>query len=267
MTDLIDVAIEQDVAVITINRPDKLNALTGAMRRDLAAALREYGHGEPRGRPPGGGADGGGSGVRGIVLTGAGRAFCAGEDLREAAAQPAGGLIEEVELFHDITRAALSTRVPVVAAVNGIAVGGGSEITLCCDARIGSTAAEYYLPENKLGLTISNASSLLLPRLVGSRAIRLVLESPRLDARECLAAGLLDEVVEPAALIGTAVDLVRRWTRPGMATLAHLRLLRPPMDEVERAFARETEAARHVDETGIAMAGVGRFLDDRDRPR
>jgi enoyl-CoA hydratase len=249
MNGQIAVTVERDVAVVTLNRPEKLNALTGEMRRDLAATLREYGRG----------AD-----VRGIVLTGAGRAFCAGEDLNEAAAQPAGGLLDEVELFHDITRATLESEVPTVAAVNGIAVGGGSEITLCFDTRIGSTAAEYYLPENKLGLTISNASSVLLPRLVGARAMRLVLDSPRLDARECLAIGLLDEVVEPGALIGAAVDAIHRWTRPGMATLAHLRLLRPPLDLVEQAIARETEAARQVDEAGIAKEGVSRFFAGRE---
>ena len=239
---LIEVTVIDDVAVVTLNRPEKLNALTGAMRRDLAAALRERGTGP----------------ARGIVLTGAGRAFCAGEDLNEAAAQPPGGLIEEVELFHDITRAVLESTVPVVAAVNGLAVGGGAEVTLCCDARLGAPSAGFYLPENTLGLTISNASSLLLPRLVGVRAAtRMVLESPRLDAATALEMGLLDEIVDD--LVGSAVTLVHRWTGSGTATAAHLRLLRPPLDLIEAAFARETEAARYVDEAGIAKAGVDRF--------
>jgi enoyl-CoA hydratase len=239
---LIEVTVTDDVAVVTLNRPDKLNALTGAMRRDLAAALREHGTGP----------------ARGIVLTGAGRAFCAGEDLDEAAAQPPGGLIEEVELFHDITRAVLESTVPVVAAVNGLAVGGGAEVTLCCDARLGAPSAGFYLPENTLGLTISNASSLLLPRLIGLRAAtRMVLESPRLDAAPALEMGLLDEIVDDP--VGSAVALVHRWTGLGTATAAHLRLLRPPLDLIEAAFARETEAARYVDETGIAKAGVDRF--------
>ena len=239
---LIEVTVTDDVAVVTLNRPDKLNALTGEMRRDLAAALREHGTGP----------------VRGIVLTGAGRAFCAGEDLHEAAAQPPGGLIEEVELFHDITRAVLESTVPVVAAVNGLAVGGGAEVTLCCDARLGAPGAGFYLPENTLGLTISNASSLLLPRLIGvAAATRMVLESPRLDSTAALRMGLLDEIVDDP--VASAVALVHRWTGPGTATSAHLRLLRPPLDLIETAFARETEAARYVDETGIAKAGVDRF--------
>jgi enoyl-CoA hydratase len=244
----IDVTVQDEVAVITLRRPEVLNALSAEMRSNLAAALRRYGDG---------------SSVRGIVLTGTGRAFSAGEDLREAARQPAGGLIAAIELFHDITRAVLQTRVPVVAALNGIAVGGACEITLCFDARIGTPAAECYFPENTLGLPISNASSYLLPRLVGRQATRLILESARISAPEALSLGLLDEIVEPEVLIGTAIALARRWNPPGSATPVHLGLLRPPLPEIEQAFAAETEAARYVDQSGMARAGVSRFLAGR----
>ncbi len=244
----ISVAEQQAVAVVTFRRPEKLNALTVGMRRELAAILRHFGRGDT---------------VRGIVLTGSGRAFSAGEDLRAAAELPPGGLIGEVELFHDITRAALETRVPVVAAVNGIAVGGACEMTLCCDARIGTPAAEYFLPENSIGLTISNASSVLLPRLAGHRAMRLVMESARISAQDALAFGLLDEIVDQADLIETAIRLVHRWTQPGAATTAHLRLLRPPREAIEQAFAAETEAARGADQAGLARAGISRFLSRR----
>src|SRR5450755_655444 len=106
----IDVALREGVAVVTLRRPEKLNALTADMRRELAAILRHFGSGDHLGS---------GDAARGIVLTGTGRAFSAGEDLRAAAELPAGGLVTEVELFHDITRAALQTRVPVIAALNG----------------------------------------------------------------------------------------------------------------------------------------------------
>lgn len=240
----VGVAVREDVAVITLQRPEKLNALTADMRRELASLLRQFGDGET---------------ARGIVLTGAGRAFCAGEDLAAAALLPPGGLAGEIELFHDITRAALTTRVPVVAAVNGIAVGGACEMILCFDARLGSPAAEFFLPENGLGLTISNAASVLLPRLVGQRALRLVIEGPRIGAAEALAAGLLDEIV-PDGLTEAAVALVHRWTKPGSATAAHLELLRPPLALLEPAMAAETEAARQVDAAGLAQAGISRFL-------
>jgi enoyl-CoA hydratase/carnithine racemase len=242
----IDVAVQESVAVITLRRPEKLNALTPVMRRELAALLRHYGTGDE---------------VRGIVLTGTGRAFSAGEDLHAAAELPPGELVADVELFHDITRAALETRVPVVAAINGIAVGGACEMTLCFDARIGTPAAECFFPEANIGLTISNAASVLLPRLAGHQAMRMVMESARISAQDAQALGLLDEIVEQGELIETAIGIIHRWTRPGAPTAAHLKLLRPPMGVIEQAFAAESEAVHSLDESGIAHAGISRFLN------
>jgi enoyl-CoA hydratase len=246
----IGVAVQEAVAVVTLRRPDKLNALTADACRELAAILRHFG---------------GGDSVRGIVLTGTGRAFSAGLDLREAAELPPDSLTAHIELFHDITRAALATRVPVVAALNGIAVGGACELTLCFDARIGTPAAEYFLPENTIGLTISNAASVLLPRLVGHRAVRLVLESARIGAADALAMGLLDEIVGEDVLVESAIAIVHRWTPPGGATAAHLALLRPPMAEIEQAMAAETEATRATEADGLPRQGIDRFLG-RPRP-
>jgi enoyl-CoA hydratase len=231
----IGVAVQDAVAVVTLRRPDKLNALTADACRELAAILRHFG---------------GGDSVRGIV----------------AAELPPDSLTSHIELFHDITRAALATRVPVVAALNGIAVGGACELTLCFDARIGTPAAEYFLPENAIGLTISNAASVLLPRLIGHRAVRLVLESARIGAADALAMGLLDEIVDQAALVETAIGIVHRWTPPGGATAEHLALLRPPMAEIERAMAAETEATRATEADGLSRAGINRFLSGRADP-
>jgi enoyl-CoA hydratase/carnithine racemase len=247
----IGVAVQDAVAVVTLRRPDKLNALTADACRELAAILRHFGRGDA---------------VRGIVLTGTGRAFSAGLDLREAAELPPGRLTEHIELFHDITRAALQTRVPVVAALNGIAVGGACEMTLCFDARIGTEAAEYFLPENTIGLTISNAASVLLPRLVGHRAMHLVMESARIGAADALDMGLLDEIVEQAGLVEAAIGIVHRWTPPGGATAAHLTLLRPAMAEIEQAMAAETEATRAAEADGLPLAGISRFFSRRADP-
>lgn len=242
---MIDVTVRDEVAVITLRRPEKLNALTADMRRGLAAAVRDHGDG---GR------------ARGIVVTGTGRAFSAGEDINEAVGQ---SLLAEVELFHDLTRSVLETRVPVVAAVNGLAVGGAAEWTLCFDARLGTPQTEYFWPENHIGLSISNAASFLLPRLVGDRALRLVLDSTRLGAEEARSLGLLDEIADPGTLVARAIALIHRWTEPGTATAVHLELLRPSLAEVERAFAAETEAAREVEQSGIAQAGMDRFVNRR----
>lgn len=241
----IEVSISDEVAVVTLRRPDKLNALTTRMRIELAAILRHFGPGDR---------------VRGIVLTGTGRAFTAGLDLVEASEAAAGyGLAADLESFNDITRAALETRVPVVAAINGLAVGGGSELTLCLDARLGTPATEFFLPENNIGLAISNAASILLPRLIGARALPLVLNASRIDADEALSLGLLDQIVEPEALLDASIALIHRWTQPGAATAAHLRLLRPSLAAVEAAFVQETEAAHHIDAAGLPQAGITKF--------
>lgn len=243
----LDVDVIRGVAVLTFQRPDKLNALDVATRLRLAAAIRGFGTGER---------------VRGIVLTGAGRAFSAGEDLQNAPSTDAE-VRAAVESFHDITRAILETRVPVVAAVNGLAVGGASEITLCCDTRIGTPATEYYQPENIRGLTISNASSVLLRRLVGNHAMRMILGSPRIRADEALRIGLLDEIVEPGELVGRAIDTVIEWTPEGSTTALHLALLRPQAAEIEAAFAREDRAASTAWESGALSAGIERYWSAR----
>src|SRR5687767_6549231 len=107
VTGRIDVRHDRDVAIITLNRPEKLNALTVDMRRELAAAIRVFGDG---------------TASRGIVLTGTGRAFSAGEDLSRTVDEAQAGFDSVVELFHDITRALLQTKVPTIAAINGVAV-------------------------------------------------------------------------------------------------------------------------------------------------
>lgn len=240
------VLVEQvrDCAVITFNRPTKLNAMTQDMRRDIAAAIRQHGDG---------------SSARGIVLTGAGRAFSAGEDLKATQAAAGEDVLGAVESFHDITRAILETRVPVVAAVNGLAVGGASEVTMCCDSRVGTPATEYFMPENHIGLTISNASSILLRRLVGQRATHIVLGSERMNADEALRIGLLDEVVSTDVLINHCLDLVRKWNQPGSATAMHLTLLRPTVEEIAAAIDRENQAAQQAYDEGVVAEGIERF--------
>lgn len=248
-TGFLDVDIVRGVAVLTLRRPEKLNALDVATRLQMARVIRELGDGAR---------------VRGIVLTGEGRAFSAGEDLSNIATTEAG-FREAFASFHDITRAILETRVPVIAAVNGLAVGGASEITLCCDARIGTPATQYYQPENSRGITISNASSLLLRRLVGTHAMRIVLGASRIDAEEALRIGLIDEVVEPGALVDRAIDTVHAWTPEGGTTALHLTLLRPTLEEIEAAFAREDVAAQASWDSGVLTAGVAGFWTTKEK--
>ncbi|WP_217133716.1 enoyl-CoA hydratase/isomerase family protein [Leucobacter chinensis] len=244
MPHTIQVFEERDVAVVRIDRVEKLNALTQGMRVQIAEHIRAFGVA---------------GASRGIVITGTGPAFSAGEDLREAGVQGQAELMQAVETFHDITRAILESEVPVIAAVNGLAVGGASEVAMSCDARVGTAQSAFMLPENRIGLTISNGSSMFLRRLLGQAARRLVLESPRVEADEALAIGLLDTIVAEADLVGAAVDLAHRWNPEGSATSQHLRLLRPTLAEFEAAVARENVVAAEAWEKGIIQAGLERF--------
>lgn len=244
------VEIVRETAVITFRRPEALNALDVPTRIELARLIRRFGTGDE---------------VRGLVLTGEGRAFSAGEDLKAVETSDDADPLAAVETFHDITRAVLETRVPVIAAVNGIAVGGASEVAMSCDLRIGSTAAEFFMPENGIGLTISNASSLFLRRLVGRHATRIVLGSRRLGAEEAQAIGLLDEVVAPDDLVARTLEVVHELTPEGGATAYHLGLLRPSPEEVEAAIARENAAALDAWNSGVIAAGVERFWETKER--
>lgn len=239
----LDVTIDRDVAILAFNRPAKLNALTVATRVQLAASIRDFGNGRT---------------VRGIVVTGQGRAFSAGEDLT-AAPISYEEMGEAFATFHDITRAIVQTTVPVVAAVNGLAVGGAAEITLCCDTRIGTPKTEFFQPENHRGLIISNASSLLLGRLIGHRAIPLILGAQRIDAHEALRIGLLDEIVPAETLLDHAIELITHWTADPRTAALHLQLLRPRLKDIEAAFAHEDQAARTAWDSGAVTDGVQRF--------
>ncbi|MGW9439647.1 enoyl-CoA hydratase/isomerase family protein [Streptomyces sp. NPDC055607] len=243
-TNFIGAAVVRQVAVLTLQRPEALNALDVPTRIDLAKLIRAYGTGTE---------------VRGIVLTGDGKAFSAGEDLKAASAYRTDDPLAVLDTFHDITRAILQTRVPVVAAVNGIAVGGASEIAMSCDVRIGTPASEYLMPENRIGLTVSNASSLFLRRLVGHHATRLVLASRRVDAAEAHRIGLLDALVPAEELIDRSIDVVHECTPAGGSTTMNLALLRPTPEEVKAAMDRENSAALAAWNGGFVRAGIERF--------
>lgn len=241
------------VAVLRLNRPDKLNALSVPMLRDVGEALRHYG---------------GGGAVGGIVVTGAGRAFSAGDDLPATESLTRDDFEELLSSFQELTRAVLASDVPVVAAVNGIAVGGSAELTLACDARVGYPGSDYLFPENDVGLTISNGSTYLLPRLVGSRALPLVLDARRISGADARALGLLDFYVDTRdEVVPAAIELVRRWSERGLATPYHLQLLRPSLEEVEAAIAREDEIGRRAWDAGTALEGIRRFMREQEERR
>jgi enoyl-CoA hydratase/carnithine racemase len=119
-----------------------------------------------------------------------------------------------------------------------------------------------------VGLTISNASTYLLPRLLGGRCLPVVLGGERIQADDAARLGLIDYLVDDvSAVLPKAVELARSWTLPGLATDLHLRMLRPPLDEIEKAIARENEFAIEGWNRNLAREAIGRFYSDRNDQR
>lgn len=179
------------VALVEMNRPDTLNALNMQLTAELLAAVQDAAADER---------------VRAVCLTGAGRSFCSGVDLREMAALEAEVVDGRpdlrrtlIERFNPITLALREMPKPVVAAVNGPCVGVGAGFALACDQVIAAESAYFLLPFVKLGLAPDGGTSAFLPARIGaSRATELVLSGRRLPAREALSWGLINEVVTDA---------------------------------------------------------------------
>ena len=190
---LLDVA--DRVATVTVNRPDKLNALNAQVLRELGAMLDEL-----LSRPD----------VGAIVLTGAGRAFVAGADVSTLADAGPGALETFARAGQTLFRRLEQSAKPVIAAVNGFALGGGCELALACHVRVASTQARFGLPEVKLGLMPGYGGTQRLPRLVGrGRALQLILTGEAIDAAEAHRIGVANVVVEPTGLVEAARAMAR----------------------------------------------------------
>ncbi len=184
------VSVEAGIATITLNRPDKLNAFAGTMREEIARAVREMAEDES---------------VRVLVITGAGRAFCAGADIdymkdlmEKQDTEGFGGL---VDAGRQAVLAVRQTPKPVIASVNGPAAGGGANLVLACDIRIASEEASIGQTFSKLGLHPDWGGTYFLPRLVGpSRALELMFTGAMIDATEGHRIGVFNRVVPADAL-------------------------------------------------------------------
>lgn len=222
----------ESIAIITFNRPDVLNAASNQMTREFLLALRQAE------------AD---SEIKVVVLRGEGRAFCAGHDLKE---DTSGETLEQsvalIEELQDTTRVMLRMGKPVVAAVQGYAVGAGCEWTMNCDLRIAAEGAKFGFPEASIGTTVTNAGTKLLTLLVGlGRAKELILTSRMIEAKEAKEWGLVNEVVPLDALEKTAMDLARKIAKnPVMSTrLAKAALNQGVNESFEQTLEREARDA------------------------
>ena len=200
MWEALEVERDGGVVTATLNRPERLNALNETMIAELHAVVREV-----ETRPS----------DRVLVLTGAGGAFCSGADLSDfasSASPPAGdrsaGMLARLRRLGDVTVALHQLTKPAIAKVDGVAVGAGFSLALCCDLVVASERARFSMIFAKRGLSLDAGASWLLPRLVGmAKANEVALLAPMLDARQAEACGLVNRVVPP----GELDDAVGAW--------------------------------------------------------
>ncbi len=220
---------EGAVAKIELNRPERLNAINLALLKGLLGSLAKAREDV---------------GVRCVILAGAGRAFCAGDDVKEiAAGKSRDHWLEEVDLLQDVYRESRALGKPLIAAVQGYAVGGGCEFAMSCDIRIAAQDAVFGLPETGLGFTVTTAGTKLLPHLVGlGKAKELIMTGDFIDAAEALRIGLVNRVVSLESLMSEAVTMGRKLgDRPSLA----IRLSRAAVeDALSSTFEKVLETER-----------------------
>jgi 2-(1,2-epoxy-1,2-dihydrophenyl)acetyl-CoA isomerase len=249
-------AIDAGIARLTLNRPDRLNSFTVEMHTEVADALGQV-------AAPG-------SGARTLVLTGAGRGFCAGQDLSDRAVTGGDGPVDlgdSVERFYNpLIRRITSLDMPVICAVNGVAAGAGANIALACDIVIAARSAKFIESFANIGLIPDSGGTWVLPRLVGqARALGMALTGEPVSAERAEAWGLIWKCVDDEALADTAEALAARFANGPTAGLAATKhairaaTLRTLDDELDN----ERDLMRAMGATHDYREGVDAFLAKR----
>jgi 2-(1,2-epoxy-1,2-dihydrophenyl)acetyl-CoA isomerase len=237
--------LTEAVGTILLNRPRAHNALTAEMKTALLGALRQAAA-SPE--------------VRVVLITGAGPAFCAGQDLREHAellttAAPTGAAMDTVrEHYNPIVLAIRSMPKPVIAAVNGVAAGAGASLALACDLRIAARGASFLMAFARVGLAADTGASWTLQRLVGAgRAAELLLLAEPLAAARALELGLVSQVVDDADLPAAAGALAARLAMGPTAAYAGIK--------AELDYAAGHDLAAALEQEAEVQAALGRTAD------
>jgi 2-(1,2-epoxy-1,2-dihydrophenyl)acetyl-CoA isomerase len=253
------IAVDRDGTVtrITLNRPDVLNAMTQVMSDELMEAFAAAGD-DPD--------------VRAVVLTGAGRGFCAGQDLKEFERSYRSGDRPDIEehlerSYHRLIPLMVRTPKPVIAAVNGVAAGAGVSLAVACDIRIAGADARFIQAFVNIGLVPDSGGTWLLPRVIGyPRALELSITGQPIDAERALALGLVNRVVPQAELESeVAAFAARLAAMPTAAVAATKELMREAVAlDLEEALRREGAAQSRMGRTDDHLEGVMAFAEKRE---
>ncbi|HPX75892.1 MAG TPA: enoyl-CoA hydratase-related protein [Bacteroidales bacterium] len=197
----IEFKIDGTTAQITMNRPEALNALNSKVFVELNSALDEI---EKN------------NNLRALIITGSGKAFVAGADIAEMSEMNEGQAFEFAKTGHNTFNRVANLKIPVIAAINGFALGGGCEFAMACDIRIANTFAKFGQPEVNLGLIPGYCGTQRLSRIVGlSNALNLLLTADMIDANEALRLGFVQKITEPEELLNEAHKLASKIASKG----------------------------------------------------
>lgn len=247
--------IDQGVARITLNRPERLNSFTATMHGEVADALRVV-ENDPM--------------VRAMLLTGAGRGFCAGQDLSDREVAPGAAPVDlgdSVERYYaPLIRRLSELDKPVVCAVNGVAAGAGANIALACDVVIAARSAKFIQSFANIGLIPDSGGTWALPRLVGqARALGVALTGEPLGAEVAESWGLIWRCVDDDELAGVAQTLAARFAAgPTRGLAATKRLIRGSwMRSLDEELSLERDAMRELGASADYQEGVAAFMAKR----
>ena len=247
----IDFKVEGGVARLTLNRPDRLNSFTVEMHEEVADALGQLGE------------------ARVLVLTGAGRGFCAGQDLNDRAVAPGESvdLGESVEKrYNPLVRRLTSLPMPVIARVNGVAAGAGANIALACDIVIAAKSAKFIQSFANIGLIPDSGGTWALPRLVGqARALGLALTAEPLPAEKAAEWGLIWKAVDDEALDAEVDALAARFaSAPTRGLAAIKKMIRESWGHtLDEELDLQRDAMRELGMSDDYREGVAAFMEKR----
>ena len=248
----IEVSVENRVVTVTLNRPDRSNALGTRIVEELERALEEIEGSED---------------VRALILTGAGeKAFCSGADLKERREMDADERWEHNRALNSFAEHLARLQIPTIAAVNGLALGGGFEISLACDFRIAADHASFALPEVGLGIVPGAGGTQRLPRLIGpSKAKELILTARRIDAATALEMGVINKVASKDGLLEEAHALAEETAKNSPLALAYAKVAVDISMEtpIEQGLRFETAAIRATLASEDYQAGLAAFAEKR----
>ena len=247
----IDFKVDGPIARVTLNRPDRLNSFTAAMHGELRDALTNLGE------------------ARVVILTGAGRGFCAGQDLNDRAVAPgqAVDLGETVEAsWNPLIRTLASLPQPVIARVNGVAAGAGANIALACDIVVAAKSAKFIQSFSAIGLIPDSGGTWVLPRLVGqARAMGLALTGEPLPAEKAAEWGLIWKAVDDEALdleVGALAERLASLPPLGLAAIKEM-IRSSWSHSLDQELDLQRDAMRRLGFTEDYREGVAAFLEKR----